>query len=90
MLKGYYLGAVTELKRREAEYRNSQFKDMFLQVMSVLASHLGNYNEANSYFDEGWVRNLKSEPETTTRLLDTYAPHRYLKLSGRLAGGGKS
>lgn len=80
MLKGDYLGAVTELKRREAEYRNSQFKDMFLQVMSVLASQIGSYNEAYSYFDEGWFRNPKPEPDITASPLDIYAPREALEV----------
>ncbi|HLM62231.1 MAG TPA: hypothetical protein VK308_15610 [Pyrinomonadaceae bacterium] len=51
------------MKRREAEYRHSQFKEVFLQIMSALASQPGNYNEAYSYFHEGWFGNSKPEPD---------------------------
>jgi tetratricopeptide (TPR) repeat protein len=85
MVKGDYLGAVAELKRREAEYRNSQFKDMFLQVMSVLASQLGNYNEAYSYFDEFTRTFRKPEPDITASPLDKYAPRKALEIIDSVA-----
>jgi hypothetical protein len=58
---------------------------MFLQVMSVLASQRGSYNEAYSYFDEGWFRNPKPEPDITASPLDKSAPRKALEVIGSAA-----
>jgi len=86
ILKGDYLGAMTQLKRREAEYRASpQFKDMFLQVMAPLASQLGNYNEAYSYFDEFTSVYSKPQSDITDSPLDKYSARKALEVIGSVA-----
>ncbi|HEX8737919.1 MAG TPA: hypothetical protein VF721_21485 [Pyrinomonadaceae bacterium] len=83
--EGDYLGALLEFKKREAEYRASPFKSLFLQVMAPLESQVGNYNEAYAYFDEFRSSFWKPQPDIASSPLDNDSPQNALKTIGSIA-----
>jgi hypothetical protein len=71
--QGDYLGAYLELKSRETEYKASpQFVRNFLQLMSILASQVGEYDAAHGYLDEFFSRQMKPQKDLESSPIDNY------------------
>jgi hypothetical protein len=71
--QGDYLGAYLELKKHETEYKASpQFVRNFLQLMSIIASQVGEYSAANSYLDDFFSRQLKPQKDLESSPIDNY------------------